>query len=144
MEWPVAGAAAIFFRHLCGRLLPRSFQARVTNGRDAIEPQRSQRQFGSIGELIIVEGEVVRVDCTGWGKSKRGRYVIFAAGALVVYDGPALLVDRSEVVRFTAIIRSHGYGNADQLETVVDDVMDVVVIQKPSDSYKKPPPVSGL
>ena len=131
MEWPVA---AIFLWHLPRRLFP--------NVRNAMEPQRSGRHLGNIGELIIVEGEVVRVDCAGWGKSKRSRYVIHAADAVVVYEGPALMAGRRELIRFTATIRSHRHTG--QIETVVYNARDVVIIQRPSGSYGKRSRQAGL
>ena len=126
MEWP---AAAIFLWRLPRRLLPKAPHVEGTSGSPSLERQRSERHLNTTGDLIIVEGTVIRVDRAGWGKSRRGRYVIHTADAVVVYEGPRLLAGRRELVRFTATIQSHSYSESGQLETVVDNARDAVVIR---------------
>ena len=128
MEWLVASAAGTM-----RRLFPQSQASRDTKARGTIEPSRFLP-----GEVIIVEGEIVRVDYVGWGKSRRGRYVIDTADAPIIYEGPTILMGRLAVVRFTAIVRSHEYTDGGQLATVVENARDIVAIQKPSESYRRP------
>lgn len=113
----------------------------VTAVREAItriqEAQKAAPHIGSIGQDVTVEGWVMRVDYHGKGKGRRGRYVVAASEGNVIYDGPAVLVGRLGEVRFTATVRAHEYSATGHCDTVVDNVRDVAVLKRPSESYQK-------
>ena len=92
-----------------------------------------QRHLGTRGDIIIVEGNVVRVDYVVRGNPRR--YVISTTDGEVVYEGPVLPVGWSSYVRFSAIIRWQEYSHAGQVHTLVENARDVVVIRRP--------PISG-
>lgn len=127
--WSGAAAAAIAQR--------RQLDARIN------APEGWQRHHGKTGDLIIVEGQVVRIDYVVRGNPRR--YVIATANARVVYEGPALPVGWFGFVRFTATILSQEYTDAGEVKTLVANAGDVVVIRKtresPSKTFRQ---ISGL
>ena len=98
-------------------------------------PQGWQRPGGKVGDLIIVEGQVVRIDYVVRGNPRR--YVISTADARVVYEGPALPVGWFGFVRFTATILSQEHTDTGEVKMLVDNARDVVVIRKPGESHRK-------
>ena len=106
---------------------------------DEIEAARRDRPFlGQVGQDATIEGEVVKVDYSGKGKNRRGRYVIYASSANIIYEGPANLVGRLGEVRFTATVHQHVFSDAGHCDTIVDNARDVVILKKPSASYRLP------
>lgn len=104
------------------------------------EAQKAARQISAIGRDITVEGWIMRVDYSGKGKGRRGRYVIAAADGNVIYEGPAVLVGRLGEVRFTATVRAHVYSDGGHCDTVVENVRDVMILKRPGESYQTKPP----
>jgi hypothetical protein len=103
--------------------------------------QRAQVEtgfYGRVGEEVTVEGVVGKVEYTGKGKARHGRYVIFADLGAVVYDGPAILAGVDAIVRFTGRVVEHRrWGRYETAETVIADLHDVAIIMRPREARAK-------
>ncbi len=119
-----------------GRLSAKQIEAlqRIV---DRVETSRQERPFiAPVGQDIVVEGDVIKVDYEGKGKARRGRYVIDTEKGTVVYEGPAILVGRFGAVRFLGTVISHEDSSGGYCDTVVGNPRDIAILKRPSEGLR--------